>query len=206
MGLGWIFSIKKLDVPISTFLVHFCQQSSSGSVIFFAAPPYGVENASLLKAYKVPHVLNPRNTRRLSSWHGWIQNAVSQKTYYVECVRGIPMQLGTVCLPKDIIYFSGQVCAAMDMISEMPIAGETSLAFSSHGISFSTQHIAVCGPKQQMSFKFLSWTLQVPGCPWFQVMQMALRAGVEGVAEGRAHETCLSWSHGEGWWAAPWYR
>ena len=41
MGLGWMFSIKKLDVPISTFLVHFCQQSRQGSVIFFAASPSG---------------------------------------------------------------------------------------------------------------------------------------------------------------------
>ena len=74
-------------------------------------------------------------------WHGWIQNAVSQKTYYVECVRGIPRQLGTVCLPKDIMYFSGQVCAAMDMISEMPIAGETSRIFISWNI---IQHPTYC--------------------------------------------------------------
>ena len=45
MGLGWVFSIKKLDVPISTFLVHFCQQSRPGSVIFFAAPPSGNWNS-----------------------------------------------------------------------------------------------------------------------------------------------------------------
>ena len=115
----------------------------------------GVENASLLNAYKVLHVLNTWNPRRLSSWHGWIRNAVFEPTF-IPC----PRRLGTVCVPKNESYFSCEVCAAMDMISEMSFVGETSLAFSSHGISFSTKHIADCGSKQQMSFKFLSWTLQ----------------------------------------------
>ena len=78
---NWMFqSLLSLSVSVNSLGRAVLYSLRLHPQAIATAQANGVENTSLLEAYKVPHVLNPRNPHRLSSWHGWIQNAIFQTT------------------------------------------------------------------------------------------------------------------------------